>query len=52
MNISDIRADIIHGIMGDQHTAILAHESADNDNVILVTGSDGNRYKLTITKLP
>jgi len=52
MNITDIRADIIEVLCEfAQATIESASESADSDNVILVTDADGNRYKLTIEKL-
>lgn len=51
MNLTDIRADIIQGIMTHDKSELIAFESADSDNVILVTDADGNRYKLEITKL-
>lgn len=51
MNMTDIRADIMDCILTDIATDLIVQESADNDNVILVTDADGNRYKLTIEKL-
>jgi len=52
MNITDIRADILNVLDNppfcDDYEV---SESADNDNVILVTDCDGERYKLTIEKL-
>jgi len=51
MNTPDIREELLNIINGDIYTIIEASESADNDNVILITDNDGNRYKLTIQKL-
>ncbi len=49
MSLTDIRADITECM--NYGTPMTASESADNDNVILVTDNEGNRYKLTIEKL-
>jgi hypothetical protein len=49
MNITDIRADIVESL---QFNGADASESADSDNVILITDTDGKRYKLTIEPLP
>ena len=51
MSQTDIRADLLDCILTDVATDLTAKESADSDNVILVTDADGNRYKLTIEKL-
>ena len=51
MNTTDIREELLNIINGDIYTIIEASESADNDNVILITDDNGNRYKLEITKL-
>ena len=51
MQTTDLRADILESINTYLVGEIAASESADNDNVILVTAADGNRYKLTIEKL-
>jgi hypothetical protein len=50
MQITDLRADILESINAYLIEEIAAFESADNDNVILITAADGNRYKLTIEK--
>jgi len=51
MNITDIRADIIEALNDSVTDLVLVSESADNDNVIIVTDCHGDRYKLTIEKL-
>lgn len=48
MQTTDLRADITESL---QFHGADASESADNDNVILITAADGDRYKLTIEKL-
>ena len=51
MNTSDIRDELLGIITGDVYTSLEASESADNDNVIIITDDNGNRYKLEIAKL-
>jgi len=51
MNITDIRADIIEALNDSITDLVLVSESADSDNVIIVTDCHGDRYKLTIEKL-
>jgi len=52
MNITNLRADIIE-VLSEfaQETIESASESADSENVILVTDCHGDTYKLTIEKL-
>ena len=51
MNTDDIRAELLNIITGDVYTSLEASESADHDNLIILTDDNGDRYKLEITKL-
>jgi len=52
MTTTDLRAELIE-LIAHCGEAIVPDvtESADNDNVILITDSDGLRYKLTIERV-
>jgi hypothetical protein len=51
MNTSDLRADLIDAINEADMPHMMALESADNENVILLADCHGNRYRLIIGKI-
>ena len=51
MTTSDLRDDLIDAINEADMPLMLASESSERDNVILLTDEQGNRYRIAIEKI-